>query len=92
MLRGLIAAAVLGLTLAPAARAQVNLAHVAAGVQGCPALADPNSGLGALAPFFCDPLDRTSLDLPISRLSQLFQVRAGAFALLQRQLLLQLAH
>ena len=85
-----VAVVVLGLTLGSSARAQVDFAKIRAGVQGCPQLAaDPE--LGSLAAFFCEPVDRTILDLPISGVSSLIKVRAGSFSLLQRYPLLAVA-
>ena len=85
-----VAVVLLGLTLGSSARAQVDFAKIRAGVQGCPQLA-ADAGLGSLAAFFCEPLDRTILDLPVSGVSTLIKVRAGSFSLLQRYPLLAAA-
>ena len=85
-----VAVVVLGLTLGSSARAQVDFAKIRAGVQGCPQLA-ADAELGSLAAFFCEPVDRTILDLPISGVSSLIKVRAGSFSLLQRYPLLAVA-
>jgi len=86
------AVVVAGLTLCAGspASAQVDFGKIAAGVQGCPELAaDP--GLGTLAAYLCQPVDRTSLDAPITRASVAIRIRAGSFSILQRQTLLDLA-
>jgi hypothetical protein len=84
-----VVAVACGLTLGASAQAQVDFAKLAAGLQGCPELA-ADAGLGSLAAFFCEPVDRTSLDLPISGYASL-PIRAGSFSLLQRYLLLAVA-
>ncbi len=88
--RYLALAAALAVTLASHASAQVDLGAIAAGVQGCPELA-ANAGLGKLAAYLCRPVNRTSLDLPITIAPAAIEVRAGSFSILQRQALLNLS-
>jgi hypothetical protein len=88
--RYLALAAALAVTLASRASAQVDLGAVAAGVQGCPELA-ANAGLGKLAAYLCRPVNRTSLDLPITIAPDAIEVRAGSFSIVQRQSLLDLS-
>jgi hypothetical protein len=87
--RYLALTAALALTLASRASAQVDFGAIAAGVQGCPELA-ADAGLGKLAAYLCRPVNRTSLDLPISTASSFWQIRAGVFSIPQRQILLGL--